>query len=148
MQGAPYKRRLQCVVEEKTQALAVLENGLGSASIEIVALRKDIAALTPDRDGLSFRKATDEHSVRICREAIAGCTCNVKELKRALRTSSKSTARTKVRVSCLKSSLSSMREQLRRMQVDDGVVLYPRPLQCSPEEPVVMSHSLNARSLC
>lgn len=135
-------------MEEKTRALAVLENGLGSASIETVALRKDIAALTSDRDGLSFRKAADEHSVRLCREAIAGCTCNVKELEGALRTSSESTARSEVRVSCLESSLSSMREQLRRMQVGDGAALYPRPLESSPEEPVVVSHSLNACPVC
>lgn len=107
---------LQCIVEEKSRTLANLElNGTSLTYSESVALHKDIATLTTKRDGLSFRKASDEVTVRLCGEAIAGCSGQIKDLHCALRTSTESNLRTKSRVSSLESVLLSMREQLNRM---------------------------------
>ena len=139
---------IQCALEAKSQTLADLEVGLGAGSLETAALINDVAALTSERDSLAFRKASDELTVRRCGEAIADCSGQVKELEFALRTSTESTARTESRVSCLESSLISMREQLTRMQVDDGAALYPRPLVNSPQVPVVETHTLNACPVC
>lgn len=140
---------LHCSVEEKNRALAVLEsNSPLTCEALAVELRRDIAALTTKKEGLAFRKASDEVTVRLCGEAIAGCTDEINDLQCSLETSTERNARTECRVSSLRSSLVSMREQLSRMQVGEGVALFPLPLQSSPQEPVIENHTLNACPVC
>lgn len=138
---------LQCSIQTKTRILAELELKSDLAT-EWKVVKEDIAALISERDALSFRKASDELTVRLCGEAIVGCNGAIKELMCRVVTSSEKNASIEARVSSLESVLLSMREQLCRMQVGDGAALYPRPLESSPQLHVSEKHTLNACPVC
>lgn len=97
---------LQCSIQTKTRILAELELKSDLAT-EWKVVKEDIAALISERDALSFRKASDELTVRLCGEAIVGCNGAIKELMCRVVTSSEKNASIEARVSSLESVLLS-----------------------------------------
>ncbi|KAG0561773.1 hypothetical protein KC19_9G090800 [Ceratodon purpureus] len=138
---------LQCSIEAKKRNLVEFEQNSDLAT-ETSVVKEEIAKLLSERDALSFSKASDQLTVRLCGEAIVGCNGAIKELQCRVLRSSEKNALIETRVSSLESVLMSMREQLSRMHVGDGAALYPRPLESSPQLPVSENHTLNACPVC
>ena len=115
---------------------------------EAIGLQKQIDGLKSKKDAMTFQKASDQLTVRVCVKDISGCTNVIEELEGALQKTSETNRLSESRVSCLESVLGSMREQLRKMHVGDGAALYPRPPESSPQEPLVHNHALNACPVC
>lgn len=143
------ERTFRSSLEQKEARLRELElynDPISREEVQPVAA--EVSRANAEIESILFKKGLEDSAIRMYVSAIAGCEDTIAEMEAArLEMSAKHTV-AESRVSCLKMFISAMEEQLSRMRAGDGAAFFPQPVEGCPQEPVAVTHTLNACPVC
>jgi hypothetical protein len=146
----------QCEVEEMVFSSEVERNGKTLAELQekvssesnyidyVTELKMALELGTAKVQGFTAKKAMEETSMRVSRDAVASCDSLISGLEERLQECELGHTVISARVLSLGSLLTSMEDQLQEMKEGRGVSFYPNPIASNPTSPIEVACKINA----